>query len=152
MEILNKKNRLSHAGLLIIGSLLGVSATPSAALDLQTGMAAYHQGDYAQAFHVFFREAEEGNAMAQHLLGTLYQTGRGVERDPEAGFLWCLKAAQGGVREAQFQVGLMYLQGEGVTENEEKAIDWLWEAADRGYPQASEILQFIFSNDFGVGC
>jgi TPR repeat protein len=115
-------------------------------------MDAYQQGDYAQAFKAFFQGAEQGDAMAQHLLGTLYQTGKGVERDPEAGFQWSLKAAQGGVMEAQFQVGLMYLQGEGVTENEEKAIDWLWEAADRGYPQASELLQFIFSDDFGDGC
>jgi TPR repeat protein len=148
----SNEHRLSNAGLVIIGSLLGIGSTPATALDLQSGMVAYHQGNYAQAFHVFFRGAKEGNAMAQHLLGTLYQTGKGVDRNPEAGFQWCLKAARGGVLEAQFQVGLMYLQGEGVTENEEKAIGWLWQAADRGYPQASEILQFIFSDDFGVGC
>jgi TPR repeat protein len=151
METSNE-SRLSRSGLLIIGSLLCIGATPISALDLQSGMTAYHKGDYAKAFHVFFQEAKDGNPMAQHLLGTLYQTGNGVEKDPETGFQWCLKAAQGGLLEAQFQVGLMYLQGEGVTENEEKAINWLWEAADRGYPQASEILQFIFSDDFGVGC
>jgi hypothetical protein len=144
--------RFHKAELLIIGSLLGIGAPPTPALDLQTGMAAYRQEDYAQAFKAFQQGAKQGDAMAQHLLGTLYQTGKGVERDPETGFKWCLKAAKGGVLEAQFQVGLMYLQGEGVPENEEKAIEWLWEAADRGYPQASEILQFIYSDDFGTGC
>ena len=45
---------------------------------------------------------------------------------------------------------------EGVTEDETEAQKWLWAAADRGYPQASEVLTYILSDDyhqeFGIGC
>ncbi len=146
------KNSFGHASSLIIGSMLGITTSSIPAMDLQTGIKAYNQGNYTRAFNVFFHEAYQGNVTAQHLLGVLYQSGKGVERNPSAGFHWCLAAAKEGVPEAQFQVGLMYLQGDGVEENEEEAINWLWEAADKGYPQASEVLQFIFSEDFGAGC
>ena len=71
----------------------------------------------------------------------------GVEADEYNGFSWCKMAAEEGHLEAQFQLGLMYLEGEGVTEDESEAQEWLWAAADRGYPQASEVLTYIFSDD-----
>ena len=53
-------------------------------------------------------------------------------------------------------MGLMYLEGEGTTEDENEAQNWLWSAADRGYPQASEVLTYIFSEDYhlehDIGC
>jgi len=146
------KSSFRHASSLILGSMLGICTSTISAMDLQTGINAYYQGNYTRAFNVFLHEAHKGNITAKHLLGVLYQSGKGVERDPDAGFQWCLAAAKEGVLEAQFQVGLMYLQGEGVKENEEEAINWLLEAANKGYPQASEVLQFVFSDDFGVGC
>jgi TPR repeat protein len=50
----------------------------------------------------------------------------------------------------------MYLEGEGITEDETEAQNWLWAAADRGYPQANEVLTYIFFDDYndeyGIGC
>lgn len=42
------------------------------------------------------------------------------------------------------------MEGEGVTEDEAKAIEWLWDAADLGYPQASEMLLYVFSEEFDI--
>jgi TPR repeat protein len=82
----------------------------------------------------------------------MYRTGVGVQRDEYRAFELCKLAAKAGLLEAQFQLGLMYLQGEGVTENDDEARKWIWAAADRDYPQAKEVLQFIISADFGMGC
>jgi len=96
--------------------------------------------------------AEQGNAKAQHLLGTMYRAGLGTEPDEYKGFEWCQRAAKDGLLETQFQLGLMYFDGDGVTQNDDKAMEWIWLAADRGYPQATEVLQYILANDFGMGC
>jgi len=75
-----------------------------------------------------------------------------VAQDEYSAFEWCKFAAEEGMLEAQFQLGLMYMEGEGVTEDESEAMRWLWMAADRGYPQATEMLEYVLSNDFTYGC
>jgi TPR repeat protein len=120
--------------------------------EFEKALAAYEQGRYRTAFSLVKVSAERGGVQAQHILGVMYRRGLGVPEDEYAAFDWCRRAAENGLLEAQFQLGLMYLEGEGVTEDHDEAQKWLWAAADRGYPQASEVLQFIFSRDFAVGC
>jgi TPR repeat protein len=131
---------------------LALGSVAEAADDYQRGLNAYQLGNYRTAFKLLKVSAENGEPQAQHLLGTMYRLGLGVPENEYEGFFWSKRAAEEGLLEAQFQVGLMYLQGEGVTENDDEAQKWLWSAADRGYPQATEVLQYIYSNDFGVGC
>ena len=150
-EICLKKR---HAFPMLLIGFLALSA-PSSDLfadDYNCGIQAYQQGKHDKAFQCIKMSAEQGHIKAQYLVCTMYRLGLGVEQNEYKAFEWCKQAAEEGILEAQFQLGLMYLEGDGVTPDDEEAIKWLWEAADRGYPQASEILQFIFSDDFSVGC
>jgi len=137
----------------ILGCTLALSmASASIADEYEDGLIAYKQGRYEKAIELFMHSAEQGNAKAQHLLGTMYRAGLGTEPDEYKGFEWCQRAAKDGLLETQFQLGLMYFDGDGVTQNDDKAMEWIWLAADRGYPQATEVLQYILANDFGMGC
>lgn len=59
-------------------------------------VSAYQRRDYAQAFRLWRRVAEEGNAQAQYNLGAMHANGDGVTQDyQEAAKWWKLAAAQG---------------------------------------------------------
>lgn len=65
----------------------------------EDGMAAYNRGDYVPAFHLFRPLAEQGNAKAQTVLGTMYRRGQGVAQNSRRAFLWLkLAAARGDVQ------------------------------------------------------
>ena len=121
------------------------------------GIAAYENGDYRKAFDLIKLSAESGVAKSQLILSIMYRRGLGVEKDEYESFYWCKQAAEQEVLEAKFHLGLMYMEGEGVTEDEDEAVKWLWDAASLGYPQATEILQYVFSEEFdteaaNIGC
>ena len=133
-----------------------LNASTTASDDFQQGLAAYEQGRHALAFVLIRSSAEQGKALAQYHLGTMYRGGIGVAVDEGEAFAWYKKAAENGLLEAQFQLGLMYYLGDGVKANQQEAIRWLGEAADRGYPQAGEVLQYVLSstydNEYEIGC
>ena len=55
--------------------------TTPAWADFETGMDAYHRGDYATALREWQRLAEQGDANAQYNLGVLYAEGKGVAQN-----------------------------------------------------------------------
>ena len=142
----------------VVSSVITLSMTPLVVIggEYESGLTAYQKGEYTKAFQLIRISAEKGQAKGQFILSTMYRRGLGVEPDEYQSFTWCKRAAEQEMLEAQFQLGLMYLEGEGVTDDESEAVKWLWSAADRGYPQASEVLQYIFSDEhadeFNIGC
>ncbi len=48
--------------------------------DYEDGDAAYQAGNYAEAFLLTKKAAEQGHAKAQFILGAMYATGKGVEK------------------------------------------------------------------------
>ena len=84
-------------------------------------MAAYDNGDYATALEEWRPYAEQGDAAAHAVIGTMYYEGRGVPVNYTGALKWFLKAAEQGYGKAQFQLGVMYANGEGVPENDLKA-------------------------------
>lgn len=58
--------------------------------------------------------AEEGNPMAQRIVGERYAMGlEGVPKDMEKGVFWLKKAAESGDAMAQFDIGMIYKLGDG---------------------------------------
>ena len=57
---------------------LVVELTTLARADFDDGVAAYNRGDHATALRELRPLAEQGNAVAQHNLGFMYEYGRGV--------------------------------------------------------------------------
>ncbi len=136
----------------VASSIFGLSSLSIEARgdEYTRGIAAYESGDYSKAFELIKLSAESGDAKSQLILSTMYRRGIGIEKDEYEGFFWCKEAAEQEILEAKFHLGLMYMDGEGVTEDQTEAEKWLWDAASLGYPQATEILQYLFSEDFDI--
>ena len=85
--------------LLAGGALLALSLSPAAA-DYQQGYIAYQQGRYTTAYIEFKESAQQGDAVAQYMLGRLYEEGRGIDRDLVQAYAWYDLAANGGYSDA----------------------------------------------------
>jgi len=98
--------------------------TPAFSADFQKGLTAYESGDYATALREFKPLAEQGNALAQSILGRMYKKGYGVPKDFETAVKWFLLAAEQGNASAQYNLGVMYEYGEGVPLDDKTAMKW----------------------------
>jgi uncharacterized protein len=91
---------------------------------LVDGGVAQAQGDYATALRLWRPLAEQGNAVAQVLLGGLYEDGQGVPQDYAAAAAWYRKGAEQGAAGAQYSLGHMYENGKGVPQDYVQAHKW----------------------------
>ena len=66
--------------------------------DLQEGLRAYAQRNYAVALRHWGTAAQRGDAAAQYNVGRLYARGEGVPRDYAEAYKWFTLAAAGGRR------------------------------------------------------
>ena len=63
------------------------------------------------------KDAESGDAKAQHNLGVMYENGQGVPQDYAEALKWFRLAADQGDAKAQHNLGVMYYYGEGVPQD-----------------------------------
>ena len=84
------------------------------AQDWDKGAAAYDSGDYVTALQEFKPLAKQGNALAQTLLGAMYEHGLGVPQDHKEAVRLYGKAAEQGFAPGQTNFGAMYDQAKGV--------------------------------------
>ena len=92
--------------------------------------------DFAEAAKWYRKAADQGDPMAQGMLGWLYATGRGVEKDLKTAVEWFRKAAEQGNAEAQFGMGLSirdsWLEPYREDRDWKTVLDWYIKAADSG--------------------
>ncbi len=98
--------------------------------DFERAREAYLKGDYAQAFDLWHKAAQAGDAEAQAWLGSLYANGEGVPVDDAAALAWYLKAAEQGNHMAQANVGAFCFMGRGAPRDVAVAVKWLTAAAE----------------------
>ena len=111
---------------------------PSWGADLNKGLTAFDNQDYATAFKEWKPLAEQGNAVAQTNLGWMYQNGLGVPQDnKEAARLYRLAAEQGNA-DAQYNLGAMYGNGTGVVQDFIYAHMWWNIAASNGVDKGNK--------------
>ena len=77
------------------------------------------------------KKAEEGDAIEQYYLATMYEFGDGVSQDQERATRLYWEAACGGVMAAKHRLAERYYKGIGIDVNYEKAYGW-FERAVRG--------------------
>lgn len=106
---------------------LAISA-PAMADDLDTAMQYANQQNYPQAFAIFKRLAEQGDANAQYNLGLMYDNGYGIKQDYAQAVSWYRKAAEQWNADAQYNLGNMYSDGQGVRQSHSEAMIW-WQKA-----------------------
>ncbi len=116
----------------------------------EAGFSAYAAGDYATAFAEWEPLARAGDAEAEHGLGLLYQSGRGVERNLVRAAAWFRRAASSGMARAQAELGDMYARGDGMARNMTWAVNWWRKAADQGNTRAQYGLGVAYLEGDGV--
>lgn len=113
----------------------------------------FYQPDLAyriwQQFNLI-REANTGNAFAQHELGLRYLTGEGVVADTVAGAMWIKKAADQDLTSAIFNYGILQLNGWGVPWNPFEAFKSFITAAESGMAQAQHIVGLFYTDNLIV--
>ncbi|HTS24012.1 MAG TPA: tetratricopeptide repeat protein [Casimicrobiaceae bacterium] len=125
-------------------------AASAVAGPLEDGVAAYHRKDYTTAAELWTPLAEQGNAIAQYSLGSLFAEGKGVARDDQAAFKWFERAANQGNAAAQYNVGASYASGTGVAKNDAEAAKWFRKAADQDMAFAQFNLGLMYAAGNGV--
>ena len=118
--------------------------------DFDKGLRAYRIGDYKTALQKWLPRAEKGDPSAQHMIGFLYATGRGVELKPKVTIFWWELAAQQQFPPAQHSLGTLYRKGLGVKQNSEVAAMWIGRAATSGYPDAQYDFGIMYATGEGV--
>jgi len=108
---------------LTLAILLG-SGGVSWSVDLQKGLEAYKNKDYATALHELKPLAEQGYADAQYNLGQMYRRGQGVQPADKTAVKWYRLSAEQGHAFAQTNLGVMYAKGQGVIQDNVHAQMW----------------------------
>lgn len=133
------------------GLLLALLLGPTVALaDLADGVEKLKKGEYEAAFYEFLPLAEQGDANAQLLLGTMYSQGKGVPNDLGEARKWYQRAALQNNPAAQFALGDILAQGKGITMDLDEALVWFRRAANQGHVHAINNLGFAYASGTGV--
>lgn len=122
---------------------------PIASLQTDAGRA-YSAGDYTEAAKLYTPMAEQGDAEAELVLGSMYDVGLGVRQDYREAMKWYRLAAEQGNAGAQFKLGSMYDIGLGVPQDYAEAIKWWRLAAEQGDAFAQLNLGAKYDHGKGV--
>lgn len=77
-------------------------------------------------------DAAETNPQAMYLLGTLYEAGKGVDKNMAEAVSYMKKAANMGYGPAECAFSDMYYEGRGVEQDYTKAVEWYAKANEQG--------------------
>ena len=109
-------------------------ATVKARADECAGL--FTKGDYNAAFMICQTPADNGDPLAQNIVGIMLINGWGTARDLGEAARWWRKAADQGFAGAQFNLGRMYGKGDGVPQDYAEAVKWYRKAAEQGFAEA----------------
>jgi TPR repeat protein len=106
--------------------------------------------NYAEGASWMEKAVKAGSPNAAYVLGWLYDTGNGVQKDPGMAMRLYTDSANRGVAEAMYRLGIIYKDGEGVQRDPVTAARWVFGAAKQGNSYAQEELGYMFSDGLGV--
>jgi len=95
-------------------------------------------------------KANAGNPEAEFKVGTKYELGAQVQKDPVKAAEWYGKAAEKGYPQAQHSLGVLYEFGNGVPLDYGTAVQWYRKAADKGFSPAQFSLGLCYVHGKGV--
>lgn len=141
--ILRTLIQAATTGALALALLLQEVVTGRAS-DLIEGLTRYTMRDHARAIEVIRPLADQGDAVAQEVLGKMYLAGEGTARDNTVAFKRFLQAAEGGRADAQLELGRMYRDGVGISADGNLAMYWFDRAAKQGSPAAFNAIGELY--------
>ena len=80
--------------------------------------------NHAESMRWFRKAADQGDALAQRILGLAYNLGEGVPQSYAEAVRWSRKAADQGDAPAQYQLARAYSEGQGVLQDNAEAYFW----------------------------
>lgn len=113
----------------------------SALAETETGINAYHNGDYDTAFLEFTAPANAGDPDAQYYFGLLHANGRGTPLSEINAWMWFIKAGNKGHTLAQYELGKIYENGIGIPADYAFAHMWNTIAASKDHEPSKTALQ-----------
>ena len=90
--------------------------------------------------------AQNGQAAAQHEMGTRLLEGRNLPRDPVQALDWFRKAADQNYAPAQYRLGTLFEKGVGVSVDMKTAALWYGRAAEAGHIRAMHNLGVLLAD------
>jgi TPR repeat protein len=138
--------RATLTALLMLVAVVGATV----AGPLEDASVAFERRDFATALRLLRPLADQGNAIAQFILGVMYDNGKGVPQNDAEAMKWYRAAADRGETNAQCNLGTMYLTGQGVPQDYAEALKWYRKAADQGNASAQFNLGKMYDNGQGV--
>ncbi|MDR1561460.1 MAG: sel1 repeat family protein [Dysgonamonadaceae bacterium] len=99
---------------------------------------------------LYKKDAKQGNAYAQLILGHCYAKGHGVTKDPAKAVKWYMKSAENGNVKAQYYLGNCYATGFSVTKDIYEAVKWWTKSAQQGDACAQNNLAACYNNGDGI--
>lgn len=96
------------------------------------------------------KQANTGDAIAQHELGLRYLTGKGFLPDTSKSFYWVKKAAEQNLAIANFNMGIFYNNGWGCDWNPFEGFKYFRIAAEKGMPEAQYLVGLIYTENLVV--
>ncbi len=117
------------------------------------GVAAYEQGNYAQALPLFEQASAAGEMKAPRYLGLAYLNGYSVQADPQKAAAYFQQGAQRGDITSQYWLASLYEKGTGVAQSWPLAVKWYKISAQRGdhvAAPAMTALGRLYANGLGV--
>lgn len=105
--------------------------------------------DDQRAFKLFMSAAVKGHPFASHMVGWMYECGRGVQNNDKEAAAWYEKAAQLGEIEALAALGRLTEQGRGVPKDEPAAARMYAVATRGGSAQAMTFLGWLYVKGLG---
>ncbi len=126
------------------------ATAPAFSANVWDGLDAYDKGDYKTAIAELRPRAEQGNFLAQFILGVMYYAGEGVPQDYKTAIKWYTLSAEQGNTDAQYNLGQMYYRGEGVLQDYKEAAKLYRLSAEKGNAKAQNNLGFMYENGYGI--
>lgn len=114
------------------------------------GTAAFDAGDYAKAFAIFAKLADNDDLAARRNMALMQRKGLGTEKDPEAAIENYKIAAQAGLPTAAADLGEMLLDGEAGPRDAGAALPWIVLASRSGHPMAEFYLGELYEHGEAV--
>ena len=94
--------------------------------------------------------AQKGNAEAQLVVGEMYETGRGVDKDMEQAMAWISKAAEQGNKAAGYKLLYYDLKQNSLVQENRAQLDELKSAAAAGDGHAQYYIGLLHSRGVGM--
>ncbi|MGM5470886.1 tetratricopeptide repeat protein [Flavobacteriaceae bacterium LMO-SS05] len=104
----------------------------------------------SKAYELCLKLIQNGDSHAMNLLGAMYSSGLGVEKDTQKGLDWFQKAADKGNVMGITNLAKDYYDGEYVVQDYNMALKLSQQAANLGYPEALYLVGHIYYFGSGV--